>query len=135
MNDRCMCAYWNFRPKTLLKITIHFIDFIGLHSVQYITIVSIKCFHVLIVIVDAQFCPGYYVFLFGASSPFVTNFEFGPRTLSVFIHRVFESFSISYLFCICFASNYLFVVKCHVCVCFVSCRIFRIYLFQLFLFI
>ena len=32
-NDKCMRANWNSRPKTLLKITTHFIDFIGLHSV------------------------------------------------------------------------------------------------------
>ena len=49
-NDKCMSANWNSRPKTLLKIKAHFIDFIGLHSVQHVTIVSIKCFHLLIVV-------------------------------------------------------------------------------------
>ena len=35
--------------------------------------------------VDVQFCPGYCVyFLFLALGPFVSSFEFGPQTLSVF---------------------------------------------------
>ena len=46
----------------------------------------------------------------------------------LFIHRVFESFSISYLFCICFVSNCLFVVKCHVV--FVSYHVVFSYLFR-----
>ena len=34
-------------------------------------------------ILDAPFCPGYYVcFCFWALGPFVTSFELGPRTLS-----------------------------------------------------
>ena len=45
-------------------------------------------------------------FSFWASGPFVTSFEFGPRTLSfLFIYLfywVFESFCISYLFCVYF---------------------------------
>ena len=37
-------------------------------------------------VVDAQFCPGYCVYsYFWASGPFVTSFEFGPRTLSIFV--------------------------------------------------
>ena len=35
--------------------------------------------------VDVQFCPGYCAYFhFWASGPFVTSFEFWPRTLSVF---------------------------------------------------
>ena len=44
-----MHANWNPRPKTLLKISF-FIDFIGLHIVQHITIVSIECLHLLLVV-------------------------------------------------------------------------------------
>ena len=47
---KCVHANWNPRPKTLLKIKAHFINFIGLHSVQHVTIVFIKCFHLFIVV-------------------------------------------------------------------------------------
>ena len=54
------------------------------------------------VAVDVQFCPGYCVFSVWVSGPFVTSFEFGPRTLSFpfsyVFYRVFESFYFSYLF-------------------------------------
>ena len=46
------------------------------------------------------------LFSFWASGLFVTSFEFGPRTLSLFIlFGYFESFSISYLFRVYFVSN------------------------------
>ena len=58
--------------------------------------------------VDVKFCPGYYVYFhFWALDPFVTSFEFGPRTLSLFsyFNRVFESSWFSYLFRVYFVSN------------------------------
>ena len=77
--------------------------------------------------VDAQFCPGYCAyFLFWALGPFVMNFKFGPRTLSVYLLCwVFESFCFSYLFRVYFVSNrYL---SC----CVVSYRAMFLYLFTL----
>ena len=50
---------------------------------------------------------------FWAPSPFVTSFEFGPRTLSVFILLSLWVVSFSYLFRV---YSLLFVIKCHVCV-------------------
>ena len=67
------------------------------------------------------------LFSFWASGPFVTSFEFGPRTLSVFIlFKSFESFWISYLLCIYFVFNCS--LSLNVMFVFVrSCRDFRIY--------
>ena len=50
MYDKFTRANWNLHPKTLLKIKAHFIDFIRLHSVQHVTIISIKYFHLLIMV-------------------------------------------------------------------------------------
>ena len=48
------------------------------------------------------------------------SFEFGPRTLSIYFIRVFELFSISYLFCVYFVFNCylsLNVMLCHFASC------------------
>ena len=77
------------------------------------------------------------LFSFWASGPFVTSFEFGPRTLSVFfIYRVFELFYFSYLFCIllfvpiCYLSFYVLSYLLLLCFVFNVVRIFRYHVFN-----
>ena len=80
------------------------------------------------------------LYFFWASGPFVTSFEFGSRTLSLFLlYPVFESFCVSYLF------HDYFVFKCYLSLNvmfvfrFVSRCVFRIYsrrmLFYLFYYV
>ena len=61
--------------------------------------------------VDAQFYPGYYVYFhFWASVPFVTSFEVGSRTLSVFNLLSLEPFSFFFFyFVISFRVVFVFV--------------------------
>ena len=66
------------------------------------------------------------LFSFWTSGPFVTSFEFGPRTLSVFIESS-SRFSINCLFYF-----YYYHLSLNVMFLFISlCHIFRIYLRQL----
>ena len=86
--------------------------------------------------VDAQFCPGYYIYFhFGPWAHLwrVSNLglEPCPFILLILFYRVLESF-----FIYSFISYLSFVlVKCHVCVRFVSCCVFHIYSRQMLLYL
>ena len=85
------------------------------HHIIHITklIHYISCYHNIYV--DAQFCPGYFVYFhFWASGPCVTSFEFGPRNLSFSFYlfcQFFKSLCASYLFHV----NCRFMFNCYLC--------------------
>ena len=78
------------------------------------------------------------LFSFWASDPLVTNFEFGPRTLSFTFYLFIESLShlvLVILFRICFASNCCLSLKVMFVFRFISCHVFCIYLRQMSLYL
>ena len=84
--------------------------------------------------VDTQFCPDYSLFYFGPRAHLwrVSNLGLELCLFVSFIYFI-ESLSRFELVTYFVFISYLivFVVKCHVCVHFVSCRVFRIYSCQI----